>query len=183
MQCIVSMMGSNPSPSISTADPSADAVLCVTQMSLVRGEGEVSQVAALLAWQCSRLHITLALDSKWHHWKGKEMQGAWLVNMLMGFATGKQETPDTAAISFFLHGQANQWRVVRARGVEAIVGAMRALREHAMVQLSALLAFIPLALENAMLQVREAWCDSLMRTYQVAVSEEGQAWVGFTYQD
>ena len=44
--------------------------------------------------------------------------------------------------------------MVRARGVEAIVGAMRALREHAMVQLSALLAFIPLALENAMLQVR-----------------------------
>jgi len=30
---------------------------------------------------------------------------------------------------------------------------MRALREHAMVQLSALLAFIPLALENTMLQV------------------------------
>lgn len=45
--------------------------------------------------------------------------------------------------------------MVRARGVEAIVGAMRALREHAMVQLSALLAFIPLALENAMLQVRD----------------------------
>lgn len=50
--------------------------------------------------------------------------------------------------------QANQWRVVHAKGVEAIVAGMRALRGHAMVQLSALLAFIPLALENTMLQVR-----------------------------
>ena len=75
--------------------------------------------------------------------------------MLLGIPVVKQQIRDTAAISVCLHGQANQWRVVRARGVEAIVGAMRALREHAMVQLSALLAFIPLALENAMLQARD----------------------------
>lgn len=43
--------------------------------------------------------------------------------------------------------------MVHAKGVEAIVAGMRALRDHAMVQLSALLAFIPLALENTMLQV------------------------------
>jgi len=45
---------------------------------------------------------------------------------------------------------------VRARGVEAMVAAMARLRGHAMVQLSALLAFIPLALENAALQAHVA---------------------------
>jgi hypothetical protein len=47
-------------------------------------------------------------------------------------------------------------RQVRARGVEAMVAAMARLRGHAMVQLSALLAFIPLALENAALQAHVA---------------------------
>ena len=70
---------------------------------------------------------------------------------------------------FYLHVQANQWRVVRARGVEAIVGAMRALREHAMVQLSALLAFIPLALENAMLQVRGGLASTPLVQYARAL--------------
>ena len=66
--------------------------------------------------------------------------------------------------------QANQWRMVGARGVEAIVGAMRALRGHAMVQLSALLAFIPLALENAMLQVRDAAAQLLLPTCPLGAS-------------
>ena len=48
--------------------------------------------------------------------------------------------------------QSNQWHVAKAGGVEAVAGAMRAHPGSAMVQLSALLAFIPLALENAMMQ-------------------------------
>ena len=49
--------------------------------------------------------------------------------------------------------QANQFRVAEARGVEAVVAAMRRFPHQATVQLSALLCFIPLALENIMMQV------------------------------
>eukprot|EP00951_Prasinocladus_malaysianus_P010839 scaffold79870_cov31-Prasinocladus_malaysianus.AAC.1 len=49
-------------------------------------------------------------------------------------------------------GYANQWRVAKAGGVEAIVDAMLQFEEQAMVQLSALLCMIPLALENPMMQ-------------------------------
>ena len=49
--------------------------------------------------------------------------------------------------------QANQWRVARESGVEAVVAAMRNFPLHPMVQLSALLCMIPLTLENAMMQV------------------------------
>jgi hypothetical protein len=46
----------------------------------------------------------------------------------------------------------NQWLIAKAGAVEVIVAAMRAYRRSAMVQLSVLLAFIPMALENAMMQ-------------------------------
>lgn len=49
--------------------------------------------------------------------------------------------------------QANQWRVARESGVEAVVAAMERFPMHPMVQLSALLCMIPLTLENAMMQV------------------------------
>ena len=49
--------------------------------------------------------------------------------------------------------QANQFRVAEARGVEAVVAAMTRFPHQATVQLSALLCFIPLALENVMMQV------------------------------
>ena len=49
--------------------------------------------------------------------------------------------------------QANQFRVAEARGVEAVVAAMKRFPHQATVQLSALLCFIPLALENIMMQV------------------------------
>lgn len=49
--------------------------------------------------------------------------------------------------------QANQFRVAEARGVEAVVAAMKRFPQQATVQLSALLCFIPLALENIMMQV------------------------------
>lgn len=49
--------------------------------------------------------------------------------------------------------QANQWRIAKAGGVEAIVEAMGSFEDHNMVQLSALLALIPMALENPMMQV------------------------------
>ena len=52
--------------------------------------------------------------------------------------------------------QANQWRVARESGVEAVVAAMERFPMHPMVQLSALLCMIPLTLENAMMQV--GWC-------------------------
>jgi hypothetical protein len=48
--------------------------------------------------------------------------------------------------------QTNQWAIAKAGSVEVIAAAMRAFRGSAMVQLSALLAMIPLALENAMMQ-------------------------------
>ncbi|KAL3137014.1 hypothetical protein ABBQ32_006605 [Trebouxia sp. C0010 RCD-2024] len=48
--------------------------------------------------------------------------------------------------------QANQFRVAEARGVEAVVAAMTRFPHQATVQLSALLCFIPLALENIMMQ-------------------------------
>jgi hypothetical protein len=48
--------------------------------------------------------------------------------------------------------QTNQWRIAKCQGVETIVAAMRRNREHAMVQLSAVLCMIPLALENNMMQ-------------------------------
>lgn len=49
--------------------------------------------------------------------------------------------------------QANQFRVAEAKGVEAAVAAMQRFSRQTTVQLSALLCFIPLALENIMLQV------------------------------
>lgn len=49
--------------------------------------------------------------------------------------------------------QANQFRVAEARGVEAVVAAMKRFPHQPTVQLSALLCFIPLALENIMMQV------------------------------
>ena len=49
--------------------------------------------------------------------------------------------------------QANQFRTAEARGVEAVVAAMARFPHQTTVQLSALLAFIPLALENIMMQV------------------------------
>jgi hypothetical protein len=52
--------------------------------------------------------------------------------------------------------QANQWRIARAGGMEAIVAAMRRWREYAMVQLCALLCMVPLALENTVLQAHLA---------------------------
>eukprot|EP00884_Botryococcus_braunii_P003133 jgi/Botrbrau1/12820/Bobra.20_1s0011.1 len=52
--------------------------------------------------------------------------------------------------------QANQDSVAQAGGVEAIVAGMRAWTGQAMVQLSALLAMIPLALENPHLQAQLA---------------------------
>ncbi|KAL0025671.1 hypothetical protein WJX77_003216 [Trebouxia sp. C0004] len=48
--------------------------------------------------------------------------------------------------------QANQFRVAEARGVEAVVAAMTRFPNQTTVQLSALLCFIPLALENIMMQ-------------------------------
>ncbi|DBA73902.1 TPA: hypothetical protein ACH3X2_009553 [Trebouxia sp. C0005] len=48
--------------------------------------------------------------------------------------------------------QANQFRVAEARGVEAVVAAMTRFSSQTTVQLSALLCFIPLALENIMMQ-------------------------------
>ena len=49
--------------------------------------------------------------------------------------------------------QANQFRVAEARGVEAVVEIMARFDKQTTVQLSALLCFIPLALENVMMQV------------------------------
>lgn len=51
------------------------------------------------------------------------------------------------------HLQANQFRVAEAHGVEAVVAAMQRFPHQTTVQLSALLCFIPLALENLMMQV------------------------------
>ncbi|GMH36421.1 hypothetical protein BSKO_04289 [Bryopsis sp. KO-2023] len=48
--------------------------------------------------------------------------------------------------------QSNQWNLAKAGAVEAMAASMRAFRDHPMVQLSALLCFIPLALENPMMQ-------------------------------
>lgn len=48
--------------------------------------------------------------------------------------------------------QSNQWLIARAGAIEAVAAAMRRFAGSAMVQLSALLALIPLALENAMMQ-------------------------------
>jgi hypothetical protein len=48
--------------------------------------------------------------------------------------------------------QTNQWAIAKAGSVEVVAAAMRSFRGSAMVQLSALLAMIPLALENAMMQ-------------------------------
>ncbi|CAD7704362.1 unnamed protein product [Ostreobium quekettii] len=48
--------------------------------------------------------------------------------------------------------QANQWNLAKAGAVEAMADAMRLFRDHPMVQLSALLCFIPLSLENSMMQ-------------------------------
>jgi hypothetical protein len=48
--------------------------------------------------------------------------------------------------------QTNQWAIAKAGSVEVVAAAMRCFRSSAMVQLSALLAMIPLALENAMMQ-------------------------------
>eukprot|EP00877_Chromochloris_zofingiensis_P000217 jgi/Chrzof1/10196/Cz04g32100.t1 len=48
--------------------------------------------------------------------------------------------------------QSNQWHIAKAGAVEVISAAMRSFRNSAMVQLSVLLCFIPLALENAMMQ-------------------------------
>lgn len=42
--------------------------------------------------------------------------------------------------------QENQWRVAKVGGVEAIVAGMQQFPQHPMVQLSALLCMIPLAL-------------------------------------
>lgn len=52
--------------------------------------------------------------------------------------------------------QANQWSVAKAGGVEAVVGSMTAFPANALVQLSALLCLIPLALDNASLQAHAA---------------------------
>ena len=52
--------------------------------------------------------------------------------------------------------QANQFRVAEARGVEAVVAAMTRFSSQTTVQLSALLCFIPLALENIMMQASSA---------------------------
>jgi len=52
--------------------------------------------------------------------------------------------------------QANQFRVAEARGVEAVVAAMTRFSGQTTVQLSALLCFIPLALENIMMQASPA---------------------------
>lgn len=49
--------------------------------------------------------------------------------------------------------QSNQWSLAKAGAVEEMAAAMRLFRHHPMVQLSALLCFIPLALENPMMQV------------------------------
>jgi len=48
--------------------------------------------------------------------------------------------------------QSNQWHIAKAGAIEAVAAAMRRFSASAMVQLSVLLAFIPLALENAMMQ-------------------------------
>ncbi|GBF89177.1 hypothetical protein Rsub_01894 [Raphidocelis subcapitata] len=48
--------------------------------------------------------------------------------------------------------QSNQWHIAKAGAIEAVARAMRRFPGSAMVQLSVLLAFIPLALENAMMQ-------------------------------
>ena len=64
--------------------------------------------------------------------------------------------------------QANQFRTAEARGVEAVVAAMARFPHQTTVQLSALLAFIPLALENIMMQVTapaahvNAFCQSTL---------------------
>lgn len=52
--------------------------------------------------------------------------------------------------------QANQWRVARAGGVEAIVKCMTSFPGNSLVQLSALLCLIPLALDNPSLQAHVA---------------------------
>ena len=52
--------------------------------------------------------------------------------------------------------QANQWQVAKAGGVEAVVACMGAFTQDAVVQLSALLCLIPLALENPSLQAHVA---------------------------
>eukprot|EP01023_Acetabularia_acetabulum_P056379 TRINITY_DN6547_c0_g2_i4.p1 TRINITY_DN6547_c0_g2~~TRINITY_DN6547_c0_g2_i4.p1 ORF type:complete len:1050 (-),score=222.74 TRINITY_DN6547_c0_g2_i4:360-3509(-) len=62
--------------------------------------------------------------------------------------------------------QANQWRVARENGVEAIVAAMRRYRDSRMVQLSCLLTLVPLAIENIMMQAHIARTarDEVVRT-------------------
>lgn len=52
--------------------------------------------------------------------------------------------------------QANQWQVAKAGGVEAIVTCMTNFPSNALVQLSALLCLIPLALDNTSLQAHVA---------------------------
>ena len=52
--------------------------------------------------------------------------------------------------------QANQWQVAKAGGVEAIVSCMTGFPGNALVQLSALLCLIPLALDNPSLQAHVA---------------------------
>ena len=54
--------------------------------------------------------------------------------------------------------QANQFRVAEGRGVEAVAAAMHRFSTHTTVQLSALLCFIPLALENIMMQAGTSAC-------------------------
>lgn len=48
--------------------------------------------------------------------------------------------------------QSNQWLIAKAGAIEAMHAAMERFASSAMVQLSVLLALIPLALENAMMQ-------------------------------
>lgn len=52
--------------------------------------------------------------------------------------------------------QANQWQVSKAGGVEAVVHCMTAFPGNGLVQLSALLCLIPLALDNPSLQAHVA---------------------------
>eukprot|EP01025_Chloroclados_australasicus_P056679 TRINITY_DN7050_c0_g1_i5.p1 TRINITY_DN7050_c0_g1~~TRINITY_DN7050_c0_g1_i5.p1 ORF type:complete len:994 (-),score=156.00 TRINITY_DN7050_c0_g1_i5:384-3365(-) len=65
--------------------------------------------------------------------------------------------------------QANQWRIARENGVEAIVEAMKIYRHSRMVQLSCLLTLVPLAIENIMMQAHIARTarDEVIRSIQI----------------
>ncbi len=75
--------------------------------------------------------------------------------------------------------QSNQWHIAKAGAVEAAAAAMRRFAGSAMVQLSVLLAFIPLALENAMMQAHITQVGGRRRLVAVSFVCWGEGrWVG-----